>query len=328
MSYLHKIFAPKFILIWVLAAMTLFFSLTSTAFCSTDNLLEVLRSSGIIALLVLGLTWIVASGEIDVSYPQVAAFSSMLTALCLRNHLPWAISPVIAISAGTLFGLLSGVLVVKFKLPSLIATIGVSTVAGATAQLLGKAMPIYIMAIPKTIKYLVYGELCGVPVLIFVVSAIYLGFSYIQNHTTTGQHLYALGENRQATREAGISEGKILISFFALSALLASCGGVLLIASLNSGQPNLGAAYFIDGLTAVFLGAMIIKPGKPNVLGTLIGAILLSVLTNGLTLLGIKYFISYIIKGILMIMGIAIVAMSKHKALIRKSKNEKNIGVQ
>ena len=152
MLYLHKIFAPKYILLWVLAAMVLFFSLASDAFCSADNLLEVLRSSGIIALLVLGLTWIVASGEIDISYPQIAAFSSMLTALCVRNHVPWAIALVIAISAGTLFGLLSGSLVVKFKFPSLIATIGVATVAGATAALIGKGMPIYLMVIPKTIK--------------------------------------------------------------------------------------------------------------------------------------------------------------------------------
>ena len=130
----------------------------------------------------------------------------------------------------------------------------------------GKGGPISVDSVSPTVRFLVHGQLGPVPVLILIVGALYAGFAYLQNRTRLGQHLYALGENRQASLEAGIGEKRIVISVFMLSALLASCGGVLSIASFSSGKPSLGGEYFIDGMTAVFLGAMIIKAQRKRVL--------------------------------------------------------------
>ena len=167
------------------------------------------------------------------------------------------------------------------------------------------------MNIDPAVQFIVYGKIGVVPVLFLLVVLIYLGAAWIQDNTTTGQHLYALGENRKAALEAGIREGKIIISFFALSALLASVSGVLLAASFSSGQPRIGGSFFIDGLTTVFLGAMIVKAGKPNVIGTLIGAIIISVLSNGITLMGVPYYVGSIIKGVLMVIGVAVIVLSR-----------------
>ena len=310
---LKAAFAAQYLLIWVLLAMSAIFWWASPAFRTPENLLEVIRGSGIIAVLVLGLTWIAASGEIDVSYPEIAGFASVITAWCVNEGVGWAVAPMVAVAAGTAMGIVSGMLVVVFRLPSLIATIAVGSIARAVASLIGEGGPIYVHSVPSAIEALVFGKILGIPYLILVVVGVYFALKYLQDHTTMGQHLYALGENRQAALEAGIQEKKIMLSFFVLSALLASCGGILIVATFSSGQPRMGGSFFIDGLTAVFLGALIIKAGKPNVIGTLLGAIFLSVLGNGITLLGVPSYVGYMIKGALMVFGVVIIAVSRYR---------------
>ncbi len=180
---------------------------------------------------------------------------------------------------------------------------------------MGHGAVIHITKTGGVIFRLVYGSIFGIPLLFIVTLSIYLICRYLQDRTTTGQHLYALGENRQATQEAGIKEGKILMSLFILSALLASIGGILLTATVSSGNPKIGASYFLDGLTVVYLGAMIIKAGQPNVIGTLIGVIILSILGNGLTLLGEYFFVGNIVKGFLLVFGVVVVTFNRQKKL-------------
>jgi len=280
--------------------------------------MEILRSCGIIALMVLGVTWIIASGETDISFPDIAGFASMMTALLIKNGMMWGTAAGITILSGILFGLLSGILITRFHFPALIATIAIGSIAKAIANMINKGQPLYLMAIDPLVQFLVYGKFLGIPVLFILVLVIYIIAAWIQDYTTTGQHLYALGENRKAALEAGIKEKKIILSFFVLSALLASFSGVLLAASFNSGQPRIGGSFFIDGLTTVFLGAMIIKAGKPNVMGTLIGAVIIAVLSNGITLLGVPYYIGSIIKGLLMIAGVSVIALSKRGLLTKR----------
>lgn len=313
-----RVFEPQYILIWVLVLMVLFFSIESPAFRTRANLVEILRSACINAVLVLGLTWIVAMGEIDVTFPDVAAFSSMVTALGVMNGLPWGLAILIGLLTSALWGLINGVLINVFKVRALIATIGITTIAKASAYIVGKGGPIYLPSINPGVQFLVYGKIAEIPVLFLIVLAIYIVASFLQNQTKLGQYLYALGENRQAALEAGIPEKMIIYSFYLLSAILAAGGGVLQLASFTAGQPNFQGSYFVDGLTAVFLGALVIKAGKPNVIGTLIGAILIMVLGNGLTLLGVPFFVGIIIKGLLMLLGVAVIAISRYRLLQRR----------
>jgi ribose/xylose/arabinose/galactoside ABC-type transport system permease subunit len=166
---------------------------------------------------------------------------------------------------------------------------------------------------------LVYGKIAQIPVLFMIVLVLYLIANFLQNQTKLGQYLYALGENRQAALEVGIPEKPIIYSFYILSATLAAAGGVLQLTSFSAGQPNFQGSYFVDGLTAVFLGALVIKAGKPNVIGTLIGAILIMVLGNGLTLLGVPFYVGIIIKGLLMFLGVSVIAYSRYRLSQRRS---------
>jgi len=311
-SKIFKIFQPQFILIWTLMALIVAFSFLSSSFRAYDNLFEILRTSCNTAVLVLGLTWIIAMNEIDVAFPDIAAFGSMVTAFCAMEGLPWSLSILIALLTSAFFGLISGMLINIFKVPSLIATIGITTIAKSAAYIIGKGSPIYFSKIDPTVNFLVYGKIYGIPVLFIIVLLLYILAAFLQNRTKLGQYLYALGENRQAAFEAGIPGKTIIYAFFLLSATLASLGGVLLLASFSSGQPNFQGSYFVDGLSAVFLGALTIKIGKPNVIGTLIGAIIISTLTNGLTLLGVPFYVGIIIKGLLMLVGVVMIVATRY----------------
>ncbi len=310
---LKTIFQPQYGLIWVLFLMLVVFSMFSETFRSIDNLLEILRQAGITAILVVGLTWIVATGEIDVSFPNILSFATIITAFCIKAGMAWETAFFLAVVSGSLFGVISGYLVVYLKFPSLIATIATMTLARSIASIISSGKHIHIGRTSGVVYEMVYGTVFSIPILFLITLGIYLVCRYLQDSTTTGQHLYALGENRQATLEAGIKERKILMSFFILSAILSALAGFLLTAQLNSGNPNIGGKFFIDGMTVVFLGAMIIKAGQPNVIGTLIGVVILAVLNNGLTLLGIPFYVGTIVKGILLVLGIVVVTLAKYQ---------------
>ena len=312
---LVKLFQPQFALIWLLFAMVLIFSITSNAFRTPDNLLEILRSSGIYAILVLGLTWIVATGELDVSFPSVAALVSMVTAYLIKIGLPIGVIVILALATGTLVGIINGLMVSYLKIPSLIATIATGFTATAIAKVMGEGKPIFIAMQSKIVYGFVYGKIFGIPVLFLTALIIYLACRFLQDRTIMGQHLYALGENRQATQEAGINASKIVFYYFILSSVMSAIAGILVTAQFGSGQHEIGGgnAIMIEGFTAVFLGAMVIKAGKPNVIGTLIGVIILTVLVNWITLLGLPTFIVWLTRGTLLLVGVTIVTLSGYQ---------------
>jgi ribose transport system permease protein len=239
----------------------------------------------------------------------------MLVAIGVMNGLSWGVAILIALVVCGLFGFFSGVLINVFKVHALIATIGVTTIAKATAYIIGGGSAIYYNRIDPTINLLVYGKLYGIPFLVIIILIIYLAAAFLQNQTRVGQYLYAVGENRQAAHEAGIPEKTILYVFYILSAFMAAFGGVILSASFQAGQPNFQGSFFVDGLTAVFLGALVFKAGRPNVLGTLIGAIFIMVLGNGLTMLNVPFFYGVIIKGLLMVVGVVVITRANAVSL-------------
>ncbi|MGY9031314.1 MAG: ABC transporter permease [Rhodobacterales bacterium] len=311
---MRALFKPDYILIWVLLGLVGLFSILAPDFRQVGNLFEILRSCSLIALMILGVTWLVASGEIDVSFPNIAAFASIMTAYCIKIGVPWSLTIFIAPISAIPFGILSAVLINTFNFPALIATIAVASVATSVASIFNNGQPLYLAQSSDFVEFIVYGKLFGIfPVLFLIVLALFLFAQWLQNNTTIGQHLYALGENRRAALEAGISEKRIIMNIFVLSALLAGVSGVLLAASFSSGQPRIGGSFFIDGLTAVFLGSLVIKFGRPNVLGSLFGAVIIATLSNGITILGIPFYAGTIAKGLLMVLCVGVMVWQRSK---------------
>ncbi len=318
-SVLKKAFGTNTILIWITVATVIFFSCLSDTFREPENLLAILRDSSINASIFLGLTLVIAVGEIDLTFGEIAGFSGMIAAyFATETGLGIGTSILIAIVIASVIGLLNGFLIGWCKFPAMITTIAISSGVRSIAQLLKQGGPIYINN-SAGIDFIVYGNFLGIPIIFIIVLVLYLATLFFQNNTTIGQHMYALGDNRKASIMAGINEHKSIFFFFIISAFFSSLGGLLLMVKLCSGSPNMGSSFFMDGLTAVYLGAMIFKKGKPNVMGTLVAVILIATLTNGLTLLGKPGWMGMIIKGILLVIGVILVtktSRSKIKSII------------
>lgn len=293
----------------------IFFSLMLKPFSSFNNIMEFLRQASVNAIIVLGVTQVIASGEFDVSFPEIAAFSSMMTSYLMTKGIGFGVAALITLCAAAVFGLCNGILVTRFRFSSLIASIAISGVAKSLAALIGRGSTIHVSTAANSVLFnIVRISIFGVPLILIITIALFLIFKYLQDSTVFGQYIYAIGENRQASKIAGISERFVLMRVFVVSTVFSSLGGILVMTMLQSGQPKLGASLFLDGFTMVFLGAIAFKISKANVMGTLVGAILLSVLMNGLTMLGSPSFINEIIKGILLMSSVIIVNYLTNKS--------------
>lgn len=315
MKGLKKIFKTEYSLFWLMAVALIYFAVAQPAFFSFYNLMNVLKNSSYMGLMVLGVTWVIAANEMDCSFPDVAACASMVFAWFAANGYNLWLSIAVALLSGVACGVLTSVLVVRFKFHSLITTIAVSTIAKSIAAAINGGMPLSTPVIKTSGLYsFINGSIAGVPVIFLIALVIYGVLLFIQEKTKYGQYVYALGENRQAMKEAGIKEGKMLTSIFITSALFAALAGILMVFVVyGSGQPKMGSSFFLDGFTVVFLGAMVLKLGKTNVVGTFLGGIMLAMIVNGLTLQGASFATSQIIKGLLLVIGIVMVAVGQKK---------------
>lgn len=296
----------------LLAALALAFAWLRPSFASAGNLNDTLRSASISAIMFLGLTWIIAAGEIDVSFMSVAALSTMIVAGLVTAGVGWPMASLAAVAAGVAFGVLNGLLVALLRLPALVITIATGGLAGSIAAAIGKGTSIP-MATTGFAGALVRANLGVVPVLAVIVAVLYAVAWVLQDRTVFGHYIYAMEQNARAVEEAGVPTNRLLLILYILSGTLSAVAGVLLAADLSSGQPYIGTSYFIDGLTAVLLGGMALKLGKPNVAGTLCGVALLAVLLSGAALLGWTDAQRQIVRAALLIAGVALVVWTRRK---------------
>ncbi|WP_061935138.1 ABC transporter permease [Aureimonas sp. AU22] len=296
----------------LLAVLVVVFSWLRPSFASVGNITDMLRSASISAVMFLGLTWIIAAGEIDVSFMSVAALSTMIIAGLVSAGFGWPVAVLIALGAGVVVGLLNGLLVAGMGLPALVITIATGGLAGSIAAAIGKGTSIP-MATTGFVGPIVDADVGIVPLIALIVAALYAVAWFLQDRTTFGHYIYAMEQNRRAVVEAGVRANRILLMLYVLSGTLSAVAGVLLAADLSSGQPYIGTSYFIDGLTAVLLGGMALKMGKPNMIGTLVGVMLLAVLLSGAALLGWTDSQRQIVRAALLIAGVALVVWTRRK---------------
>ena len=293
-----------------LLAVIVGFSATTPGFVTLENVEGMIRTASVTGFLFLGLTWVFAVGEIDVSFVGIAAITNMVIAGLISEGYSWEISSLIGLLVGLLLGVASGVLVAYLGLPSLITTIAVGGIgialAGAINQ--GSSLPV---PQAENLDVLIFMSFGPIPLLALLCAAAFLVTWFVQERLTLGHYIYAIAENREAIVEAGILVRIIIMLLFIFSAVCASFGGFLLTIELSSGQPSIAASFFLDGLTAVLLGGTMLKLGKPNVLGTLVSVVLLAALVRGGALLGWPDSFFQIMKGVLLLIGVALVIWTR-----------------
>lgn len=244
----------------ILVAVFMAFSLVTDTFFTAENLSGLLRSASISALLILGMTWIFTTGEMDVSFVAIAALANMVCAGLVIAGYGWPLASLCAIFASLAVGLLNGILIARLGLPSLVITIATGGMASALAAAIGRGSSIGINE-PSFLDVLFEVQigivlLIGLPVLLLILIA-----WYMQERLTIGHYVFAMATNPRAVLEAGVPVVRIKLMLCVFLALCNGLAGILLAVELSSGQPSIAQSLFLDGLTAVLLGGTMLKLG-------------------------------------------------------------------
>ena len=289
----------------VLVLLCIGFELASGRFLSVGNLSIVMQQASINAVLAAGMTFVILTGGIDLSVGSILALAAVVAVgATLTPGLAWAAIPL-ALLAGAACGLVNGSLIAWLGLPPFIVTLGALTAVRGVARLAAGDSTVFNSDLPFSV--IGNGTLLGVPWLVVIAFLVILLSWVILRRTVLGTWIYAVGGNAEAAALAGIKVPLVLLFVYATSGLLAGLGGVMSAARLYAANGlQLGQAYELDAIAAVILGGTSFVGGIGSVWGTLIGALIIAVLSNGLILLGVSDIWQYIIKGGVIILAVAI----------------------
>ncbi|MEJ2189553.1 MAG: substrate-binding domain-containing protein, partial [Acidobacteriota bacterium] len=297
--------------LFVLLGLVILFGIASPHFLSTENLLNVMQQSAINAILGIGLTFVIISAGIDLSVGSILALCGLVTAdLLVGGH-----STVVAIATGLLVGLgcgfLNGLITTLGRIPPFITTLGMMLIARSAAKIYSGSKP--ISGLPASFRALA-GDVAGIPVMVLVVAGLYLLAHLILTRTKLGRYSYAIGGNEQAAWLSGVPVGRYKVAIYALSGLMAGVAAVLMTARLNAASPLSGEMYELYAIAAAVIGGVSLMGGEGRVLGTLIGALIMGTLRNGLNALNVPSALEGMVVG-----GVLIAAVVLDRARHRGS---------
>ncbi|MED0686017.1 ABC transporter permease [Anoxybacillus ayderensis] len=295
-----------------------FFSITLDSFFTYANFSDILRSISIVTLVAIGITFSLIVDGFDLSVGSTVSLATIASASALVLHRQELfVALIVPLLLGVLVGLLNAFLIIRLRLPDLLATLAVMYIINGVQLTYTKGFSIYNdMPLPEggtapgkfipSFLFIGQGELFGIPfsvlLMLFVVVCAHLFLTY----TTFGRLFYMTGENREAARLTGIPVDRYRTIAYMISGLFAALGGIVLASRIGTGQVSAGASLLMDGVAAAFIGFSVFGAGKPNVIGTLLGSILIGVLLNGLTMMNVPYYAQDIIKGTILIFALAL----------------------
>jgi len=278
-------------------------------FLTVSNLVNVLEQTAINAVIAAGMTYVIISGGIDLSVGSLLALAGVVLATLLHAGVPVPIALAAALAIGFTFGLFNGAAITWGRLPPFIATLGMMSVARGCALLFTDGRP--VSGFDSGFRSLATGHLGPIPAPIAVTIVVYLLAHLVLTRTTFGRYVYAIGGNEEATRLSGVSVRLHKSAVYAVSGLMSAIAAILLTARLNSAQPIAGTMYELDAIAATVIGGTSLIGGEGSLTGTLIGALIMGVLRNGLNLLGVSSFLQQIVIGAVIIAAVLVDTMLK-----------------
>ncbi|RGN77980.1 ABC transporter permease [Bacillus cereus] len=300
-----------------LIVLIVIFSIASSNFLQFDNIIGIFLSTAVTGILALGATMIIVTSGIDLSCGTVLTLTSVMTGVFAVNlGLPVGVAVIFGILIGAAAGWISGSVIAKLKIPPFIATLAMMMIAKGLALVISKATPIYFTSIPSFNKIAMGSIIPGfaIPnaVLIFFGMAIFA--SLILNKTIIGRYTFALGSNEEATRLSGVNVDKWKIIIYMIAGVFTGVAGIIMASRLNSAQPALGAGYELEAIAAVVIGGTSLSGGKGTILGTVIGALIMSVLTNGLQILSVPQEWQTVVVGAVILLAVYADVLRNKKA--------------
>ncbi len=297
-------------------------SILSDKFLTVENGWNVMRQISVNVVISVGMTLVILSGGIDLSVGSVLAFSGAVAAGLLKNGISIQAADLFigftvlgavlaALIVGAALGFFNGLMITRFAIPPFVATLAMLTIARGLTMLWTGGFPITSLG-PK-FAFLGTGWFLSVPMPVWISAAVVAVFYFISKKTRWGRYIYAVGGNERAALLSGLNVQKIKLLVYTLAGLLAAAGGILVTARLDSAQPNAGMGYELDSIAAVVIGGTSLSGGRGSIMGTVQGALIIGVLNNGLVLLNVSPFWQQVIKGVVILLAVAIDRSNRKK---------------
>jgi len=289
----------------VLLALSALMAVLSPFFLSVSNFMNILLATSTIGVLAMGATFVLGSGGLDLSLGSVLGLSGVVgAAVVVKLGAPTPVGVAAAIAAGAGAGLVNGLIITRAFVPAFIVTLGMLGIARGLALVLSGGRVIY--GLPEAMVYLGQGRPFGVPMPVIILIATAIAMHCLLAYTRYGRHTLAIGDNENAARSAGIDVARHRLSIYVLSGALAGLAGLLFATRINSGDPTAGITYELTAITAAVIGGTNLFGGRGSILGTMIGALIMGVLQNGLNLLAVQSYYQQMAIGAVLILAVFI----------------------
>ena len=283
------------------------------SFCTLKNFINITRQISLLVVISLGATMVMSVGEFDLSVGEMASLGGVMAAQLAVAGAPMAVCFTLPVLAGAAVGVVNGLAAARFRGLSFITSLGVSTILSGVVYRLSGGATVF-ENIPKSFSVLGTARLGQLPLLSVLMAVFVLAFWFLMRHTAAGRRLYAIGGGEEAARVAGIRVKRYKVLAFVLCAVMACVTGMLIASRVGSANTTAGDGYFLKAYAAVFIGCTASRRGVPNVRGTLLGAAILGVLANGLTMLQTPSYLQDILTGGIIILAVAAQRLGKEDA--------------
>ena len=296
----------KLVPLFGLLLIVVIISIMSPSFLTADNIFNVLRQVSISALIAFGMTFVILTGGIDLSVGSTLALTGAVAASLLAGGTDPFIAMGVALILGLILGAINGVVIAKGKVAPFIATLATMTIYRGLTLVYTDGKPISGLGDHLSFQMFGKGYFLGIPVPVVTMLIAFFVLYFILRKTTFGRRVYAIGGNAEASRLSGINVDRTTIAVYALTGMLAAMAALILTSRLNSAQPTAGQSYELDAIAAVVLGGTSLTGGRGWIVGTLIGALIIGVLNNGLNLIGVSSFFQQVVKGLVILFAVLI----------------------
>lgn len=287
-------------------------ALSTPRFLTVQNLMIIVTQVSINALLAFGVTFVIITGGIDLSVGSIVAVVGVVAASFAHPDTYPIIVPIGAgLLTGIVFGTLNGFVITRSNVPPFIVTLGTMTIGRGLALILSKGRPVSNLS--DSFNFLGGGKILGIPTLILVLILAFIICSIVLRKTVSGRYMYAVGGNEQASKASGIGVPRVKMLVYVLSGSLAAIAGILLTSRIGTGQPNAGAGFELDAIAATIIGGTSTTGGTGTMTGTLIGALLIGVISNGLDLLNVSSYYQLVIKGVIIVGAVILDSLSQKR---------------
>lgn len=279
-------------------------SFLSDSFFTVDNILNLLRQISINALIAFGMTFVILTAGIDLSVGSLLALGSALTAGMLSSGMDPMLAVFLGLIIGLLLGAFNGLIITKGKVAPFIATLATMTIYRGATLVYTDGKPVTGLSDSALFEMMGKGYFFWIPVPVIIMIIVFFILYFVLNNTVFGRRVYAVGGNEEAATLSGVKTDRTKIMVYAITGMLAVLAGIILTSRLNSAQPTAGTMYELDAIAAVVIGGTSLMGGRGRITGTLIGALIIGVISNGLNLLNVSSFYQQIVKGAVILFAV------------------------